>query len=142
QLHAWGITGIDDAGRMQDLRMDSALAHDWMPGDPALLARQDPALELREIITRIAADLLYVPVAYDGGDNPEVDHGIWERYPGWFSGRVALGRRAIRAPAHRRQLEPAPLRGYHGRILAGRSSTDVPLRGHGGRSAWTRSGLR
>ena len=56
QLHAWGITGIDDAGRMQDLRMDSALAHDWM---------------------------LYVPVAYDGGDNPEVDHRIWERYPGW-----------------------------------------------------------
>lgn len=45
--------------------------------------RRDPALELREIITRIAADLLYVPVAYDGGDNPEVDHGIWERYPGW-----------------------------------------------------------
>ncbi|MDX9686369.1 hypothetical protein [Halopseudomonas formosensis] len=38
QLHAWGITGIDDAGRMQDLRMDSALAHDWMPGDPALPA--------------------------------------------------------------------------------------------------------
>lgn len=40
-------------------------------------------LELRDVITRIAADMLYVPAVYDGGDNPDVDRGIWERYPGW-----------------------------------------------------------
>jgi ADP-ribosylglycohydrolase len=75
QLHAWGITGIDDAGRMQDLRMDSALAHDWMPGDPALLARQDPARLLGCLLAGAAGDALGAAVEFSNWDSIRRQYG-------------------------------------------------------------------
>jgi ADP-ribosylglycohydrolase len=41
------------------------------------------ALELRDFITQVAADIIIVPAVYDVDDDTGVNDDIWERYPGW-----------------------------------------------------------
>ena len=40
-------------------------------------------LELRDVITQVAADISWVPVVYDADDSESVSKDIWMRYPGW-----------------------------------------------------------
>ena len=40
-------------------------------------------LELRDVITQLAADISFVPAVYDVDDSTGVSTDIWVRYPGW-----------------------------------------------------------
>ena len=40
-------------------------------------------LELRDVITQVAADISWVPMVYDADDSEGVSKDIWMRYPGW-----------------------------------------------------------
>lgn len=52
-------------------------------GPGAIPAHWLEDLELRDVITQIAADISFVPSVYDVDDGEGVSSTIWTRYPGW-----------------------------------------------------------
>lgn len=52
-------------------------------GPQAIPAEWLQDLELRDVITQVAADISYVPRAYWLNDPSGASRRIWERYPGW-----------------------------------------------------------
>lgn len=54
-----------------------------MHGPDAIPAEWLSDLELRDVITQVAADISYVPSAYCPNDSSPISGKIWQRYPGW-----------------------------------------------------------
>lgn len=54
-----------------------------MHGPDAIPAAWLQNLELRDVITHIAADICYVPGVFWLDDPTEASRTVWERYPGW-----------------------------------------------------------
>ncbi|WP_198650221.1 ADP-ribosylglycohydrolase family protein [Oceanimonas marisflavi] len=52
-------------------------------GPQAIPAHWLSELELKDVITQIAADLCFVPLRYWDYDDTDVSDWIWQRYPGW-----------------------------------------------------------
>ncbi|PKM31990.1 MAG: crystallin J1 [Gammaproteobacteria bacterium HGW-Gammaproteobacteria-11] len=65
-------TGLIAGNLLGLIHGPSAIPGDWLS-----------QLELRQVITQIAADITFVPHCYDPDDSTDAGSAIWLRYPGW-----------------------------------------------------------
>lgn len=79
-----GITmAVNHSGDSDSTGMIAGNLLGLIHGPQAIPAHWLAELELREVITQLAADISFVPEVYDDDDDTDISQWIGERYPGW-----------------------------------------------------------